>query len=468
MGAPNQRAKWSNPNISTSVPPTWEQQVRSLFVTSYMRDNQIQDRGVAARLLRESVARRNGFNLRALEAASWNGLKLPPGAARFLQCWCPGCSIGNNRFTITWRPRGGGPPRYPGCYFPIPFDGQGMDSPAASPWGLDADELIKRLERLVDGQRVQKPHQVRSYAAPPTPPTSSELSFLEQRYGWEEKQKKKGKKTQPRPIIPREYEKNYIGKSTNANANVNGSSKGKGNSVHDSNSKIGNGQSWTQTGQELSSIPSYPIVNIPKKFPEVNVNVISALKGNSTHDSDSENENRQSWTQTREQLDFPSFYSNVYIPIRFRVRIPTHHYLTAEYQAQFANFDYSSLEESKGNEDDHYDGDNEPTEPFPAYVESPEKLEEIEKENGNGNGNGTNTQQRTYAEVLRMNNNTSSSATTNSNMEPKEQEMQVHASRFGAWGMNSSSTRQSATRSSGVKPFLGALKKTAAKLEFRC
>jgi hypothetical protein len=342
-----------------------------------------------------------------------------------------------------------------------------MDSPAASPWELGADELIKRLERLVDGQRVQKPLQVRSYAAPPTTPTSSRLSFLEQRYSWEEEQKKKEEKAQPRPVIPREYEKNCRGKSTDANANVNGSSKGKGNSIHDSNSKIENGQSWTQTGQELSSISSYPIVNIPKYFPKVKVNVISKLKGNSTHDSNSENENRQRWTQTREQLDFPS-YPNVYIPIRFRVRIPTHNYLTAEYQARFANFDYSSLEESKGNEDDHYDGDNEPTEPFPAYVESPEKLEEIEKENGNGTNTNTNTQQRTYAEVLRMNNNTSSSATTNRNMEPNEQETQVHASRFGAWGMNSSSTRQPATRSFGAKPFLGALKKTGAKLKCRC
>jgi hypothetical protein len=468
MGAPNQPPKWSNPNISTSVPPTWEQQVRNLFVTSYMRDNQIQDRGVAARLLQESVARRNGFNLRALEAASWNGLKLPPGAARFLQCWCPGCSIGNNHFTITWRPQGGGPLRYPGCYFPIPFDGQGMNSPAASPWELDADKLTNLLQHLVDGQRVQKPLQVRSYAAPPTPPTSSELSFLEQPYCLEGERKKKEEKTQPRPVIPREYEKNYPGKSTDSNANVSGSSKGKGNSVHDSNSKIENGQSWTQTRQELSSIPSYPIVNIFKYFPEVKVNVISKLKGNSTHDSNSEKENRQSWIQTREQLDFPSSYPNLYIPIRFRVRIPTHNYLTAEYQAQFANFDYSSLEKSKGNEDDHYDGDNEPTEPFPAYVESPEKLKEIEKENGDGTNTNTNTQKRTYAEVLRMNNNTSSSATTNSNMEPNEQEMQVHASRFGAWGMTSSSTPQPGTRSFGAKPFLGALKKTAAKLKFKC
>jgi hypothetical protein len=432
-----------------------------------MRDNQIQGRGVAARLLQESVARRNGFNLRALEAAAWNGLKLPPGAARFLQCWCPGCSIGNNRFTITWRPQGeGGSIRYPGCYLPIPFNGQGMDSPVASPWELDADKLTNLLQRLVDGQRVQKPLQVRSYAAPPTPPTSSELSFLEQRYGWEEEQKKKEEKTQPRPVIPREYEKNYQGKSTDVNANVNGSSKGKGNSVHDSNSKIENGQSWTQTGQELSLIPSHPIVNIPKYFPEVKVNVISKLKGNSTHDSNSEKENRQSWTQTREQLDFPSAYPNVYIPIRFRVRIPTHNYLTAEYQAQFANFDYSSLEESKGNEDDHYYGDNEPTEPFPAYVESPEKLKEIEKEHGNGTNANANIQQRTYAEVLRMN-NTSSNGRTNSNMEPNEQEMQAHASSFGAWGMNSSATRQTATRSCGAKPFLGALKQTAAKLKFR-
>jgi hypothetical protein len=272
MGAQNQPAKWSNPNASTSAPPTWEQQVRNLFATSYMRDNQIQNRGLAARLLRESVAERAGFNLRTLEAASWKGLELPPEAARFLQCWCPGCSIGNNRFTITERPQGGGPIRYPGCYFPILFDRQGMYSPASNPWELDADELTNLLGGLLEEQRVQR-------ALTPWELEADELT-------------------------------NLLGCLLDG--------------------PMENGQSWTQTRQQLLSTSSYPRIRIPEYFPKVNCN--SKGKGNITRPvipreysknySNLEKENRQCSTQTGEQLLSTPSHPTVYIPQRHRVRIP--------------------------------------------------------------------------------------------------------------------------------------------------
>jgi hypothetical protein len=368
MGAQNQGQKWRNPN----APPTWEQQVRHLLVDSYMRANpRIQPASFAARQLRESVAARAGFDLRDIEVASWKGLKLRPGAAEFLQCWCPGCSIGsNNRFTITTRPPGGGGPvRYLGCYVPIPSAHQGMASPEANRWELDADELRSRLQGLLNAQMENS----KSWAQTKQPLLSTSSSSVVRipPYFPNGNVNSKAKGNNTRVVIPRKYMKYYPGIYPHASTNV--------NEIQESNLEMETRQSWAQTGEQFCiPTPSHPIV----------------------------------YGSQLSRVKIPNCYPKYY------------------FDALFANFEYSSPEESE--QDENGAGDDEPTERFPAYVESPEMLEEIERENRNA----TNSQPRTWADVLRMNNNSTSNSRTNSNMEPNEQEMQAHASRNGGWGMN--------------------------------